>query len=556
MARRRSERTPDRKLSPRTPIRRAAALAAFVGVLAISAVTAVPGAASAAEDVDDVSPVVSDAGFTHPGVFNSLDSLKATRARVLAGEAPWADNFAQLASSPYVDREAPDFKTFGAAGATDPKSAACDRDERKGCVTVCGSFNKNPDVGCADQQADSRAVYGQALMYWYSGDATYAQRAIEILNAYSKHFKGSRGSNGPLMTAWTAGLMVRGAELIRYTYQPESSEQKFDVDAFESLLREAFVPTLTSFDYGRFNGNWKLSAAEGLISVAVFLDDRRLYNQAVAMWRERTHAYIYLSTDGSLPAPPANDAGQYQSPTALRCQWLDNKAKACQASPASDPGVRFQNGQAQESCRDFGHTSMGLGGIINTAETAWIQGEDLYGEEQDRIATGVLYAIQVAQTYESRGWPAGFCANATELSSNLSLSELPVDTVYNAYVIRKGERMPAISIPGYAAPTVADDPTKALIDANRADHGYAGNVTAWEGLTHHLASVPPTSPPSSPVPQSLPHSADDPTAKSDEAGGMAPLGTATSVFAALGVIATALVLGFAGRRVLSRRKQQ
>lgn len=287
MARRRSERTPDRKLSPRTPIRRAAALAAFVGVLAISAVTAVPGAASAAEDVDDVSPVVSDAGFTHPGVFNSLDSLKATRARVLVGEAPWADNFAQLASSPYVDREAPDFKTFGAAGATDPKSVACDRDERKGCVTVCGSFNKNPDVGCADQQADSRAVYGQALMYWYSGDATYAQRAIEILNAYSKHFKGSRGSNGPLMTAWTAGLMVRGAELIRYTYQPESSEQKFDVDAFESLLREAFVPTLTSFDYGRFNGNWKLSAAEGLISVAVFLDDRRLYNQAVAMWRER-----------------------------------------------------------------------------------------------------------------------------------------------------------------------------------------------------------------------------------------------------------------------------
>ena len=112
------------------------------------------------------------------------------------------------------------------------------------------------------------------------------------------------------MTAWTAGLMVRGAELFRYTYEPESSEQKFDVDAFESLLRKKFVPTLTSFDYGRFNGNWKLSAAEGLISVAVFLDDRHLYDQAVAMCRERTHASIYLSTDGSHTAPPANKAGQ------------------------------------------------------------------------------------------------------------------------------------------------------------------------------------------------------------------------------------------------------
>lgn len=533
-------------------------MAAFVGVFTMSGIAAGPGAAdaAAAESMDDVSPVVSEAGFTHPGVFNSLDSLKTTKAHVLAGKAPWADNFAQLASSPYVDRGAPNFDKFGAAGASDPKSKACSRDDPNGCVTVCGSFNKNPGVGCSDQQADSRAVYGQALMYWYTGDATYAQRAIAILNAYSKHFKGSTGSNGPLMTAWTAGLMVRGAELIRYTYQPDSAEQKFDVEAFKSLLSKAFVPTLTSFDYGEFNGNWKLSAAEGLISVAVFLDDRRLYNQALAMWRERTHAYVYLSAEGDLPVPPANDAGKYQTSTELGCQWLDNKAKACQASPATDPGVRFQNGQSQESCRDFGHASMGLGGIINTAETAWIQGDDLYGEEQDRILTGVLYAIQIAQTYDSRGWPAGFCANADELSSSLSLSELPVDTAYNAYAIRKGERMPAISIPGYAAPTVADDPTKAFIDANRADNGYAGNVTAWEGLTHHLASVPSASSTSAPGPQTSSRPADGPTAQHDAAGGMTPLGVATSVFAALGVIATVVVLGFAGRRLLSRRKQE
>lgn len=554
MARRRSTRTPHRTL-----VHRALSLAVLVSIFAMSAVAAgTSGQAQATEGDDGLSAVVSKAGFTHPGVFNSLESLKNTRAHVRAGDAPWAENFRQLASSPYVDRKAPDFKRFGSAGASDPESKTCSRDDPKGCVTVCGSFNNDPNVGCADQQADSRAVYGQALMYWYTGDTAYAQRAAAILNAYSKHFKGSSGSNGPLMTAWTAGLMVRGAELIRYTYKPTSSEQKFDVNAFRTLLRKVFVPTLTTFDYGRFNGNWKLSAAEGLIGTAVFLDDRKLYDEALRMWRERTRAYIYLSTDGALPAAPANSAGSFQSPTALRCQWLDDKAKACQSKPATDPGVRFQNGQAQESCRDFGHTSMGLGGIINTAETAWIQGDDLYGEQQARIMTGVLYPIQIAQTYRSRGWPAGFCANAERLSSNLSLSELPIDTVYNAYAVRKEMKMPAISIPGYPAPQPSENPTKKFIDDQRADRGYAGNVTAWEGLTHHLASVPYTPPTSTPTPVAspLPRPSDDATARPDAAEAMTPVGLATSVFAALGVIASVMVLGLVGRRLLARRKRE
>src|SRR5690606_15863865 len=117
----------------------------------------------------------------------------------------------------------------------------------------------------------------------------------------------------------------------------------------------------------------------------------------------------------------------------------------CRSSPVKDTGIRFQNGQAQESCRDLGHTAMGLGGIINTAETAWIQGDDLYGEEQERIITGTLYHVQIAQNHGTRGWPAGFCAGAEELSTNLSLSELPLDTLYNAYAVRKETKMPAIS---------------------------------------------------------------------------------------------------------------
>lgn len=546
-------------------------LAVFSIIIVMFSVAPPAAGAAAASDVDAVEPVVSEVGFTHPGVFDSLESLKVTKQHVRAGDAPWADSFKKLASSEYVSRTAPDFTSFASAKAPDAqktpepqktsgaqkkqqKQQECSVKDAGGCITVCGSFNDNPSVGCDDQRADSRAVNAQALMYWYTGDEKYARRAVAILNAYAKHFKGNTGSNGPLMTAWTAGQMVRGAELIRYTYTPSSSKDEFDVDGFSTMLRKVLVPTLTTFDYGRYNGNWKLSAAEGLMNIGVFLDDRKLYNQAMAMWRERVPAYVYLSTDGDLPTKPANDAKTYQTPIDLSCQWLAGRSDACQTDPREDPNIRFQNGQNQESCRDFGHAAMGLGGIINTAETAWIQGDDLYGEQQKRIITGVLHAVQISQNFPSRGWPAGFCAGAEELSENLSLAELPVNTVYNAYAIRKGVEMPAISIPGYPSPTADSDPLREFMDSKKRNHGYVGNVTAWDTLTHHLASVPysPRKVTATPTPTPATSSA-PPRAAADS--GIDLLQVGTSIFAIIGVIATGMLLFRLGKRSAQRKPE-
>jgi len=436
-----------------------------------------------------VSPVVSAAGFTHPGVFVSLDELRTTKAHVLAGDKPWVDDFRQLKSSPYAQRGAPTFKEFASAHAADPQHSTCSEDDPAGCVTLCGSYN-NPDVGCSAEQDDARAVYGQALLYWYTGDTTYAKRAVAILNAYAHHFKGNTGSNGPLMTAWTAEQMIRGAELLRYTYRPSPRSTVFDVHAFSAMLRKVFVPTLTSFDYGTVHGNWQFSAADGLMNIAVFLDDRALYDHAITMWRKRVMSYIYLSTDGVLPIPPPNYSGQDGTPATLSCLWLDNKTHACETDPKTDPHLTFQNGQSEETCRDFLHTSMGLSGIVNTAETAWIQGLDLYGEQQRRILTGVLYTIQIAQEQDTQGMPAGFCSGVKIRAGRNSLDELAADVVFNAYAVRKGVTLSAIDIPGYATPSQHDDPLARFIAQSRANDGHVGNLVAWDSLTHHLASAP------------------------------------------------------------------
>lgn len=431
-------------------------------------------------------PIVSDAGFTHPGVFVGLEELNASRQHVLAGENPWASLFEQLKSSDYATRPAQDFTQFVSA---DNEFELCNPDDPAGCMSRCGP-NNDPDYGCTEQLEDARAVYGQSLLWWYTADPVYANRAIAILNAYASHFKGHTGSNGPLMAAWVSELMLRGAEIIRYTYEPAEGETAFDVAGFSRMLKSAFVERLTSFNFDDHIGNWKLSAADGLVNLGVFLDDRELYELGIDMWRERVPSYIYLSSDGPLPIPPA-DSIKHRDAIELSCRWLDQKAPACETSPRTDPHATFQNGQSEETCRDLNHASMGLAGVINVAETAYQQGDDLYQEQQERIMTGVSYAVQISLTYYSEpgGWPRDFCSNTAPHSRDVRLASLPADVVYNAYAIRKGAKFETIHIPGYAQTYPGNDPVAAYIALRRTEDAPVQSTSAWENLTHHLAGA-------------------------------------------------------------------
>ncbi|WP_029151168.1 alginate lyase family protein [Microbacterium indicum] len=293
-----------------------------VFILLIGVLVATPGAAFAA--TPEPSPrgarladtaSTSSAGFTHPGVFVGVDELKTSKGHVRAGDEPWATLFDELESSEYATRGAPDFGDLVSASDRDEP---CDQADTVGCASECGSFNI-PDNGCTDELMDARAVYGQALLWWYTEDPQYARRAVAILNAYASDFAGHVGSNGPLMAAWVSEMMIRGAEIIRYTYEPGLDDPQFQVRAFTRMARTVLADTLSSFDYANYNGNWKLSAADGLVNLGVFLDDRALYEQGLEMWRERVPSYIYLESDGPLPIPPADSV--YLALRIQGCRW-------------------------------------------------------------------------------------------------------------------------------------------------------------------------------------------------------------------------------------------
>lgn len=104
-----------------------------------------------------------------------------------------------------------------------------------------------------------------------------------------------------------------------------------------------------------------MEAAQGM---AVFLDDMDIYNKAMTKFLLRVPAYIYLTSDGVLPlSTPTNNLN---TTAKILKYWFDQ--------------TTFVDGLAQETCRDFAHVGYGLASIGHAAETARIQGRNLYLE--------------------------------------------------------------------------------------------------------------------------------------------------------------------------------
>lgn len=445
-----------------------------------------------------IEPVVSSAGFTHPGVFIGLPQLEAGRQRIADHDSPQADIYRWLAgttNASLVERR-PQWEVYSDAR---DLSRACDPESSHGCVLDVGHGGADGRTRTDDAKKNIstqiNSTYANALLFYYSGgEERYAQNAVRMLNAYGETFRGFTSTKenryvGSLLAAWMAETLVRAAEIIRYTYVPSAGQEAFDVGAFESMLREAFVPLLKS---GTPNANnWRTSAIDGLMNVAVFLDDRALYDRSVAMWRDMTPSYIYLSSDGAHPKTVMKG-----SDASVDCAWINGFSRACSADPPRSPGLFYQNGQSQEICRDMWHASAGMGGIINAAETASLQGEDLYGEERERIMTGLSYIVQLSENVDSHGPPADFCADAAcsglvSASGNAfpttwSASDpLPVVVAYNHYATINGLSFAEIGIPGYSTSYAHGDPVARFIRTHRSGPTDARTfVTAWQVLTH------------------------------------------------------------------------
>lgn len=379
--------------------------------------------AGAPPAVDGGSGPDRDGKFIHPGVLVSRGMLDFVRAKIAAGEQPWTDAF-----------NAAKGDNLGRTSYT-PKPRA---------DVNCGP-SSNPDNGCTDEKNDVAAAYTAALLWAYTGKQDYADTSIRIMNAWSSTLQKHSGANEPLQAAWCAEVFPRAAEIIRYTGAgwPDDEMQRF-----ADMLKKVYLPEVEKGT--TVNGNWETSMIEATINIAVFLDDKDHFDSAIAMWRKRTPAYVYLASDGAMPVQPPNDP---RSDDSLRGYWYNPS--------------KFIDGLTQESCRDkpnsgtqgFGHAQYGVAGIFNAAETARIQGVDLFSAEQPRLTT----MLEFHSKYLNGQSTSGLCQSTIEKVSPDPMWEI----AYNAYANVLHQSLPE---------------TKKLIENNRPFG--ATHHMVWETLTH------------------------------------------------------------------------
>ncbi|MFG2461933.1 alginate lyase family protein [Streptomyces sp. NPDC048523] len=357
------------------------------------------------------------ATFVHPGVTVSQGQLDFARSKVNAGAQPWKGAFDAMLASKYAD---------------------LNRTPKPRAIVECGSYS-NPNYGCTDEREDAIAAYTDALAWYITRDERYAKKAIQLMDAWSAVITDHTNSNAPLQTGWAGSSWPRAAEIIKYTYNGSWANS----GRFATMLRNVYLPEI--INGSNSNGNWELSMTEAAVGISVFLEDKTSYDKAMAKFRTRTAAYVYLASDGELPKT-------------VPSQNLDTREKIVSYWQGQST---FVTGLTQETCRDLTHTGYGISAISHVAETSRIQGQDLYGTD---VGERLRQALGFQAKYElGTAVPSWLCGGSLKLGFG------PVTEVgYNALHNRLGMGMTN---------------TQALTERNRPA-GSNNLFVAWETLTH------------------------------------------------------------------------
>jgi hypothetical protein len=258
--------------------------------------------------------------FIHPGIDQQSKDLVYMKKKVLAGEQPWKAAFDKL------------------------KAAADTNFTVKPHTHVLRGPYGKPNIGGDDLSKGANMAYNYALVWYITNDKLYAAKAIEILNTWSPILWDLDYNDAKLLAAWTGHMLCNAAEILRYT---NAGWQQKDITGFSNMLMTVYYPLMRPY-YPQANGNWDGAIIHSLIAMAVFTDNRALFNNAVDHFK---HAPV----NGSL------------------FKYI------------------YPSGQCQESPRDQGHVQLGIGEFAGAAQVAYTQGVDLFSMAGNRMALGFEY---------------------------------------------------------------------------------------------------------------------------------------------------------------------
>jgi len=365
--------------------------------------------------------------FVHPGGLHTLADLDRMKEKVAAGEHPWIDGWNLLI--------------------TDGKAQ--------------NTYVAHPQEHMISRQSaqnDATAAYLNALRWYISGDTSYADCAVRILNGWSSSVKEvPYGPDQPGLGGISMGTFALAAEVLRVYPGWKQADQ----ETFKHMLRTYFYPACNMFliqeaNKTHFWANWYTCNILAITAIGVFCDDEAIFDQGVAAFKDGEGT-------GSISRAVTN----------------------------LYPGGL---GQWQESGRDQAHAFGGQGLLAEMCQVAWNQKVDLFSYSDNRLLAGAEYVAQYTQwksvpftfyTNENNANQFYISANYHGRLGNCQYFEL----LYNHYVVLKG----------LSAPNV-----KRFTELLRPEGGNA-DIVGYGTLTYTLDAKASPYPPSPvpPVPMDL-----------------------------------------------------
>jgi hypothetical protein len=326
--------------------------------------------------------------FVHPGLLHTEADFNRMRAKVAVRAQPWASGWDRLLANPHSSLQ------------WKPRPAE----------VVFRGIARGHAQNYPVLYNDIAAAYACALTWRISGDPAYADKAVQIMNAWSSTLKKIDGTSDRFLASGIYGYQFANAAEIMRTYRGWRSD---DFARFQNMMLQVFYPMNHDF-LERHNGakidhywcNWDACNMASALAIGVLCDKRDIYDQAVDYFKhgkgngaiERAVVRIYPGNLG---------------------QW-------------------------QESGRDQGHATLGIALLGAVCEMAWNQGDDLYGYDDNRFLAGAEY---VAKYNLGHDVPYTAYKNSDVIQPVISAggrgSLRPIwEMVYNHYVNRRGLSAP------------------------------------------------------------------------------------------------------------------
>lgn len=328
--------------------------------------------------------------FAHPGTLHTQADLDRMKAKIAANEQPWVSGYSMLLSSPYNNLGWPAYNVD---------------------YIVRGPSGNN----YTRSQQDAQLIYTQALIWHLTGNTAYADRAVLIANVWSD-LLGVTGDSNQSLAAGICGYLfaISGELLSAYPGWPQAQKQ-----AYKDMMMRVFYPA--NFDYlwrhhdtfitkggnTHYRLNWDSCNMASMAAIGILCDNRAVYEQAVDYFK-------YGPGNGRIER-----AAWYIHPDGMS--------------------------QTEEIGRDQGHNLGGWYSMALLCQTAWNQGDDLWGYDNNRVLRAMEHTTKWNMGYDV---PWAFHRNCdltyTESLSLTGRGALGMfhELAYNHYVNIKGLAAP------------------------------------------------------------------------------------------------------------------